>query len=102
VPAVAAVEVWAFDPDGLRGRIDAFVEQHFARADELAFGNVELLYPDCAMAGVFGSAFGRTVVHDVRLAVVVEEQRRIDAVDILEPHGIGPRARWILCSRQVV
>ena len=70
--------------------IDAAVHDDLARPDELVSPDVELLDPDGTMTLVERGAFGRPVVDDVRLAVVVEEERRIDAVDFLEPLGIGP------------
>ena len=61
----------------------------------LLAAEIELLDPDRAMAVVERGALGRPVVDDVCLAIVVEEERRIDAVDFLEPHGLGPRALGI-------
>src|SRR5581483_5028250 len=53
---------------------------------------IELLDPNRAVAGVKRAVVGRVaVVHEPCVAVGVEEQRRIDAVEA-EPDRIGPRA----------
>ena len=93
IPVLDEIEVRAFDPDRLFREVDSAVDDDLARADELARREVELLDPDGAMAVVERCALGRPVVKDKGLAIVVEEKRRIDAVDLLEPHRIRPRAR---------
>src|SRR4051812_11044594 len=95
VPALDVIQVRAFDPDRLLRELHAAVHDHLARAGELAGLRVELLNPDGAVAVVERRAFRRTVVDDIGPAVVIEEERRIDAVDLLEPHRLGPGAAWI-------
>ena len=52
-----------------------------ALADALARAEVEALQPDGAVPVVAELSVGHVVVHDPRAAVVVEEQRGIDAAD---------------------
>ncbi|OQB89455.1 MAG: hypothetical protein BWX86_02455 [Verrucomicrobia bacterium ADurb.Bin122] len=95
VPAVFLEKVRPLDPDRLLAQVDAAVDDDRARADELAFRDVELLNPDGAVALVERLVVGRIAVVDhPRAAVVVEEQRRIDAVEG-QPLRVGPRAGGI-------
>ena len=96
---VVLEDVRRLDPDRLLREVDAAVHDHRARPDHLFRGDVELLHPDRAVAFVQRLADRRTVVHDVRLAVVVEEQRRIIAifpVDLGKPDRIRPRTGGVL------
>src|SRR5688572_20470738 len=92
VPALPRVDVRPFDPDGFRRDIDTAVDEHLPFADGLAGRKVELLDPDGAMAVVERGFFGRSVVEYVNAAVVVEEKRRVDAVDARQPDRVGPGA----------
>ena len=103
IPACPLIYVRAFDPDRVLARIDAAVDQHLARTLQLQRGAVELLDPDRAVAAVARRAFRRAVVQHVRTSVVVDEHRRIDAaLQLRQPRRIGPRARRILRSHDVV
>ena len=102
VPAVALVEVRAFDPDRFVGEVHPAIDDDFARPHELACGDVELLNPDGAMAFVQRLAFGRAVVQDVRLAVVIEKERGIDPIDLRQPLRIRPGPGRIRRSHEEV
>ena len=96
VPAILLEYVRRLDPDGLRGQVDAAVHQQQAVAEHPALREVDLAQVDRAVAVVLRLAAGRRpVVHDVGAPVVVEEQRRVDAVDLAQPDRIGPGPRGI-------
>src|SRR5450631_2498890 len=82
VPAVALVQVRPFDPDRLALEVCAAVDQYLTWPDELALRQIELLNPDGAMAFVLRLALRRPVVQQIATAVVIEEQRRINAVQL--------------------
>ncbi len=52
--------------------------------------------PDGAVSVIKRRTGGRGIVHQPRRAVIVDEQRRIDAADIFDPHRIGPGPCGIL------
>ena len=80
------------DPDRLLGEIYAAVHNHGARTDELLRFDVVLLHPDRAVSLIQRFAGRRPVVDHVRSAVIVEEERRVDAVEARKPDRIGPRS----------
>src|SRR5262249_46517467 len=96
VVAVLLEDVRRLDPDRLLREVHSAVHDDGARSGELLRGDVDLLDPDRAVAVVERRADGRSVVHDVRLAVVVEEEGWVDAVDLAQPHRVRPRSRRIL------
>src|SRR5262249_9165788 len=101
VLAIALQQMRPFDPARLRGDIDAAVHDQRPLAHELLRLEIQLLNPDRAMAAVERRPNRRTVVDDVSLPVVVEEDRRIDPVEA-EPHGIRPRPGGIRRRHQKV
>src|SRR5690606_26138353 len=91
-----------FYPDGLRRDIHTAVDQYLPFADGLAGRQIELLYPDGAVAVVERGFLGRSVVEDVDAAVVVEEERRVNAVDARQPDRVGPGAGRVFRSDVVI
>src|SRR3546814_5756384 len=79
-----------FGPHRLVLRADAAVDDDLARPDERTGLQVEALNPDRAMPLIARRAFGRPVVDQPRAAVRIDEQRRVDPVEI-EPVRRGPR-----------
>src|SRR5205085_8078939 len=71
------------------------VDDHLPRPNELSRRDVIFLHPDRAMSLVPRRLGRRTVVHDVGAAAVVEEDRRIDSVEVAKPDGLGPGASGI-------
>ena len=85
----------AFDPHRLFLDVDAAVDDDFVRAHHLLGGGIVFLHPQGAMAVPFRRPVRDIVMNDIDLAVAIEQQRGIDAVEA-EPHRIGPRPGRIL------
>src|SRR6185369_14380434 len=79
----------AFDPDRVLLRMDARIDQDFARSNELHLLGIELLQPDGPVTFVTRLLLGRAIVDDPRAPVLIEEQRRVYAVD-WKPCRLGP------------
>ncbi len=90
-----------FGPDRLRRGVDSAVHHHRARAEHPALGQVDPLHPQRAVAGICLAALGDIVVDHPRGAVVVEEQRGVDAIERY-PYRVRPRTRRVLCGDVVV
>src|SRR3546814_7111132 len=82
IGAVDLVDMRPFGPHRLVLRADAAVYDDLARPDERTGLQVEALNPDRAMPLIARRAFGRPVVDQPRAAVRIDEQRRVDPVEI--------------------
>lgn len=91
VPVAAPEQVRSLDVLGIAGRVHAGVHQLDARPDRRQRLAVELPQPDRTMPVVAHRAVRHAVVDQPGAAVAVEEQRRVDAVDV-EPRRIRPGA----------
>src|SRR4051812_38127820 len=80
----------ALDPDRLPFWVGALVDEQPRLAERRERLGIELLQPQRGMAFIFGLARRRAVVNDPCGAVVVEEQRRIDALHVRQEHRVGP------------
>ena len=69
----------------------------------LARSAVKPCYAQAAVVAPLGLPFGRLLVYDIGLAVVVEEERRVDAVDGWQPYGVAPVVvHWVFgCDVEV-
>ena len=52
--------------------------------------HVEFEAADRALTLVIGTANYRTVVHDISLAIVIEEEARVDAVNLSQINWLAP------------
>ena len=85
-----AVEVRPLNPDGSLLYMSAAA--HYLRVlanDAVALG-VEAEDAYGTLALVVGSAIHRTIVYDVCRAVLVEEERRVDTVNLRQANGVAP------------
>src|SRR5688572_27622900 len=94
-PAVLPEKVRSFDPDRLRGEVNTTVHDHRARTREALVAYIEPLDPDRAVPLVQRFADRWAVVQHPRDGVVLEEDGRIDAVDLWKPDRVRPRASRI-------
>ena len=89
IPALMLEQVRAFDMLWLACRVRTAIDQYRAWADHLLRGDVELLHPDGTMSVVKHRALRNVVVDHPSRAVVVEEQRRINAGEA-QPDRVRP------------
>lgn len=101
VVAIAPEQMRAFDVLGIAGRLEAGIHDHLARADQLHARQIQLLQPDGAVAVVAQRAGRHIVVDQPGAAVVVEEQRRVDALGV-QPDRIRPRPGRVLGGDQEI
>ena len=95
--AVDLVDMRAFAPDGLLLGSAALVDEDATLAHHLVGGQVKFLKAHGAMSGIFGLVVGCiVVVHHVSLAIVVNEDRRVDAANRMHIDRVTPRTSGIL------
>ncbi len=92
IDPVLLEEVRPLDPDRLLRNIDAAIDNHPGVALHGERLGIELFQPDRLVALIQAGASGIPVVDHPHPAVVVKEQRGIDARHGGQPHGVGPRA----------
>ena len=94
---VDLVQVRSLDPDGFRSGVHTLVYNDFPLADGTVVLHVVLDDTNRAVAVILGLAARRfVVVHDIGLAIVIEEQGRVDALHLRQQDRIRPGTERIL------
>ena len=88
-----------FYPNRLFLRIRSLVDDYFARSlHNLASLYIKLVNPDGAVSVVFGRVRRSVVIHNVRLSVNVEEERRVYAAHFWKRNRAAPMITLGICG----
>lgn len=83
-------EVRTLNPDRTRLYMGSATQNLLEVALDAVALHVEFEAADRALTFVIGTANYRTIVNDVALAVVIEEEARVDAVNLLQIDRLAP------------
>ncbi len=91
VPSIRFQHMRSFDPDRLAGYVRPSVDENPLLAEKNLVCSIELPHSDRPVSLVQGLvAGGNTIVQKKRPAIVIEEERGINAIHSGKPHRIGP------------
>ena len=95
--------MWAFAPDRFLFGTAAFVDNYLAFAYALVSGSVKLYHTHGAMTGVFSLSVGSVIViNDITLAILVEEESRVDTLYFRKHDRVRPFAKGILSFHEEI
>ena len=89
-------EVRTLNPDRTSLYMGSSTENLLEIALDTVALHIEFETADSTLALIVGTAYHRTVVHDVSLSVVIEEEARVDAVNLLQIDRFAPTLGWVL------
>ena len=64
-------------------------------ADDAVALHTELQQPDGPLSVILCLSDDRSIMHDIRPAIVVEQERRVNAVHLWQIYGVAPPLMWV-------
>ena len=89
-------EVRTLNPDRTSLYMGSATENLLEVALDAVALHVEFEAADSTLSLVIGTANYRTVMNDISLAVVIEEEARVDAINLLQIDRFAPALGWVL------